>query len=160
MARANTIIVKEYGGTIQEEALCVTAAILPGMLLEMDSDGKVKPHATAGGNQARMFAIEDELQGKGVEDSYAIGDLVQYRFFKPGDVIYAILEDDNEIDKGDFLESASNGRLQKHEADTPSDSPLTNQIVGMAEESLNLAGSSSVESSGIAERQLLKIRII
>ena len=72
----NTIKLKKYSDVIEE--MIADAAIYPGMVVEMDSAAKVKVHATAGGNVVPvMVALEDELQGKGIDDAYATNDKVQ-----------------------------------------------------------------------------------
>lgn len=112
---ANTIKLKKYTDIINEYE--ASAVIIPGQLVQLDSDGKVKPHATAGGLAEKAFALEDELQGKGIDDAYAIGDRVQVWNTRPGDEVYALLNPSAtavNITIGDFLESAGNGSLQKY----------------------------------------------
>ena len=107
----NTVILKDYL-KIREEYEAA-AAITPGYLIEMTSAGKVQAHSSAGQNMIHMFAIEDELQGNGISDAYSSGDQVQCWFPLRGDQVYALLEDGESVTKGDFLESAGNGNLQK-----------------------------------------------
>ena len=114
----NTIKVKKYSDVIEE--IVAASAITPGMLLELASATTVKAHATAGGNQLPMFALEDELQGNGIDDAYAAADPVQVWIPYRGDIVYAILEDGNNVAVGDFVESAGNGNVQKHVADVES----------------------------------------
>lgn len=157
----NSVILKNYSDVFEE--IQATAAVLtPGMLLELDSAGKVKAHATAGGNVLPMFALEDALQGKGITNNYAINDKVQVWIPGRGDRVNAILADDNAIAIGDFLESNGAGLLQAHSADI-SDAPnVTNQIVAVAVEAVDLTGDSSTESSeaplGVNKR--IKVRIV
>lgn len=63
----------------------------PGMLMALQTDGSVAPHAVPGGDSERLFAIEDSLQGKTITDGYASGDPVRYLICEPGDVIYGLL---------------------------------------------------------------------
>lgn len=164
----NTIVLKRYGD-IQEE-IQASGTITPGMLLELDSSGYVKAHSTAGGNQNRMFAIEDALQGKSIDDQYVSGDKVRVWPAQAGEIVYAILADGENVDEGDWLESNGAGYLQKHVSDVESfesaePGSITvypEQIVAQVIEAKDLSGSSGEESSegtpGYNKR--LKVRIV
>ena len=103
---------------VQKEYDAKAAGILPGHLVEIASDGKVQVHANAGQNAARRFAIEDDLQGNEIGDAYTISNKVLTRTFMPGDEVLAIVPVGQTIVIGDFLESAGDGTLQKHTADS------------------------------------------
>lgn len=166
----NTIKLKKYVDIINEVE--ASAALYPGMLVELDSAGKVKPHSTAGGNAVKQFALEDALQGKGIDDQYASGDKVQVWSCVPGEEVYAILVDGQNVAIGDFVESNGEGMLQKHVSDVESFEsaeagsitvyPL--QIVGMVLEAVDASGSSGTESSGelgaLGYDKRVKIRIV
>jgi hypothetical protein len=116
-----------------------------------------------------MFAVEDDLQGNGIDDDYSSGDMVQVWIPQRGDEVYAFLEDGNDVDTNNFLESAGNGNLQKHTPDTESiatDSSAavasfyTNQIIAQPLEDVDLSASSAAESSALQGDQRLKIRIV
>lgn len=112
---SNTIKLKKYVDVINEYEAGGT--IIPGQLVQLVSDGTVQTHGTAGGVAEKAFALEDELQGKGIDDAYAIGDRVQVWNTRPGDEVYALLNPSAtavNITIGDFLESAGNGNLQKY----------------------------------------------
>ena len=81
----NTIKIKKYSDVIEEYA--AAAAIIPGMLIELTTDNTVKAHATSGGNVLPMFALEDELQGRGIDTSYAAAEKVQCWIPNRGDVV-------------------------------------------------------------------------
>ena len=104
----NTIKLKKYSDVIEE--FVAAGAITPGMLLELGSNGKVAPHSKADGNAIPMFALEDELQGKTIDDVYAAYDPVQVWIAGRGDIVNAIAGDT--ITAGDFLVSAGNGKLK------------------------------------------------
>ncbi len=150
-----TIKLKKYLDIINEYP--AEAAILPGELIQLNSSGNVEVHDVAGGNLLHMFALEDELQGNGIDDAYAAGDKVQCWVAVRGEEVYAILADGEDIAIGDFLESNGAGELQKHTPDSftfesaDSDDSITaytNQIVGISLEDIDLSGSSGEESSG------------
>jgi len=154
----NTVILKDYL-KIREEYEAA-AAITPGFLIEMTSAGKVPAHSSAGQNMIHMFALEDELQGNGISDAYSSGDQVQCWIPQRGDQVYALLDDGESVTKGDFLESAGNGNLQKYTADAEGVANYTNQIVGIALETVDLSGSSGEESSALQGDQRIKVRIV
>lgn len=153
---------------VMNEERAAAATITPGMLIERTSSDTVQAHSTAGGNQDRTFALEDTGQGNGIDDDYSSGDRVQFCYMSPGDIVNAILKDGEDIAIGDRLESAGDGTLQEHTADSValssaeagSLSVLPNQIVGVAEEALDLSGSSGEESSGLATNPRLLVRIV
>lgn len=150
----NTIKIKKYSDVIEEYE--VVAALSPGHLVEVTSALKVQKHSTAGGNSLPMFALEDELQGKDIDDNYAAGDQAQIWIPGRGDQVYAVLSDGETIAAGDFLESNGDGTLRKHIADTATwDSddagtitvePL--KIIAQALEAKDLSGSSGEGSAG------------
>jgi hypothetical protein len=165
----HTITLKSYTDVFNEYD--AVSAITPGMLIEYTSAGKVQAHSNAGQNAFPMFAIEDALQGKDIDEAYAANDKVRCWHAQPGDEVYAILNDGETIVKGDFLESAGNGNLQKHVADiaeggssaeTVTDTTIySKQIVAQALEAMDLASSSGEESSGpLGYDKRIKVRIV
>jgi hypothetical protein len=166
-----TISVKDFTN-IQEEYVA-NAAFDPGHLVEIMSTGKVRKHATAGGTAERMFAIENELEGRGVDDAYAAGDRAQVRIFRAGDVVNAILADGENVSIGTKLQSNGDGTLRAYVAQTQSfdvensaspDIEVTQEppdsIIGVAIEALDLSGSSGEESSGLKGDRRLQVRIL
>jgi len=74
---SHTVKLKKYVDNVYEKV--ANAAITPGHLLELMSTNKVKVHASlAGVVTSKMFALEDELQGKEIDDAYAADDVVQH----------------------------------------------------------------------------------
>jgi len=108
------------GDPIYKERLRSTVSILPGMLLQVETDGSVKPHATAGGNASAMFAIEQPIYlGHGIDDAYdTTGAAVEYAFCRPGDEVYALLYagTGGDVAIGDELMSDGAGGLKKYVA--------------------------------------------
>lgn len=158
----NTIKVKKYSDVIEEKV--ASAAITPGMLLIIESTGKVKAHDQADKDVFPIFALEDELQGKGIDDAYAANDPVQCWIPYRGDIVNAILADGQKVVIGDPLTSDGYGRLKKHVTDTGASTvPWTvypEQIVGYAAEALDLSGSSGAEVSGpLGYHKRLLVRI-
>jgi len=158
----NTIKVKKYSDVIEE--MVASAAITPGMLLIIESTGKVKAHNQADKDAFPIFALEDELQGKGIDDAYAANAPVQCWIPYRGDIVNAILADGQKVVIGDPLTSDGYGRLKKHVTDTGASTvPWTvypEQIVGYAAEALDLSGSSGAEVSGpLGYHKRLLVRI-
>jgi hypothetical protein len=93
------------------------AAITPGDLIEViptaGADlGKVRPHSTAAGRAAPLFADGNWQFGKGQDDAYAAGDTVSYRAPAPGEAVFARCASGTAITVGTPLESAGAGLLR------------------------------------------------
>ena len=108
-----TIKIKKYLDVIIEAK--ASGAITPGHLVEQTSASTttVRKHASADTFAFPMFALEDALQGKGIDDAYATGDQVQVWIPTRGDIVYALLQDNASVTIGDKLVSAGDGTLVK-----------------------------------------------
>lgn len=157
---SNTIKLKNYLN-IFEEYTATAVAINPGMLLEVTSAGTIQKHSTAGGNVLPIFALEDELQGGGIDTAYAVSSKIQCWIPQRGDQVYAVLADGQTAVIGSFLESNGDGYLRVYSADSTG-TYYHNQIVGQALEALDLSDSSGAESSvsPLGYNKRIKIRII
>ena len=103
-----TIIVA--GNGLTKEAVA-SEEIKPGMLVERIPDGKVQPHSTGGGAGTASFAVEDDHQGKTIDDAYAIDDRVILEYAVKGEEINAIAG--GAIAEGDLIASAGDGKVVK-----------------------------------------------
>ncbi len=113
MASATPHTITLRGDPIASEAISAAAsAIKPGMLCEINSSGKIRPHSVAGGRAIASFAREMDIIGAGIDDIYDDGDTVLYSIFRPGDWVYALLKDEANVALGAFLESDGAGALQ------------------------------------------------
>lgn len=137
---ANTIKIKSYLD-VQEEYVA-DAAIKPGHLVKLDSDGKVTVTAVNAGQVLPMFAVEDEHRGKTITDAYAQGDPVQCWIPTRGDIVYGILDVGAKVVIGDLIESTDDGTLRK--LTTGSSASDGGAVVGIALEALDLTGSGAV----------------
>jgi hypothetical protein len=146
MADANTVKLKKYLDVNKE--FVAGGTITPGMLLLLGSANTVIAHNVAGSTVApRIFALEDELQGKGIADTYASGDPVQCWICVPGEEVYAILADNCNIVIGDKLESNGDGTLREW---TPLNSEAAgheHSLVGIALEAVDTTGSPAATTS-------------
>lgn len=159
----NTIKINNHSDNFEEYV--ADAALLPGMLLELNTDNEVKKHATAGGNVgSKMFALEDTFEGKGIDDAYAAGDRVRVWFPAPGDIVLAILADGQSVGEGDLLESNGAGYLQAHTPDEDSVQPnvKTRIIVGESLQEMDASADSSGQDvgGGLGVNKRIKVRIV
>jgi len=106
-----TIKIKNYSNVMEE--LVAAGTITPGMILGLDTAGKVVAHAVAGGNVLPLVACEDELRGKSIADNYVATDPVQVWVPGRGDMVYALLSGANVV-IGDQLQSNGDGTLAKY----------------------------------------------
>lgn len=125
----------------QEEALAAST-VTPGMLVELNADGKIAPHSVEGGVAERAYAIEDALQGGSIDKNYLADEILTYILPLPGDVVQAWLAAGENVEKGDHLISKGDGTLQ---AVASAGSGVTSAVVvAVAEEALDLSGSGAV----------------
>ena len=173
----NTITLKNYLHVRDEYVAANT--IIPGMIVELTSAGQVQRHSNAGKTTIPMFAIEDALQGKGINqnlaiDNYNAGDRVQVWTPTRGDIVFALLNDEETVVIGDFVESAGNGYLRKvsrandswESADAApgggQHSLYSQHIVGQVLEAKDLSSLKNSESSAATATttQYVQVRIM
>jgi len=142
----HTIVLK--GEPIRKE-YAAGGTITPGHLIALNSSGVVVVHSSAAGNAQRMFALENMLQGETITDTYTSADQVQCAVCPRGVEIYAILADSQTIAIGDFLESAGDGTLRKHEADSAGVVEAAEPIVAVALEAVDTATDSTATTGRI-----------
>ena len=169
MEAYRTVKVKKYSDVIEEYQ--AGAAITPGMLVEIynvSGTAKVRKHASKDTFAMPMFALEDELQGRGIDTDYSANDQVQVWIPYRGDIVYALLLDDQTIVKGDLLVSAGNGFLKKalttdqswESVDAGMDIS-TRPIIGIALDALDLTAAGGGDSSMLGTYYpRIKVRIV
>lgn len=124
----NQIILMDMG---HHEEYRAAAALKPGHLIQLTSDTEVQKHASAGAIGEKMFAKEDALQGKTIDDAYAAGDLVSCHVCLPGCRLQArVAAGAVAIVEGDWLGSAGDGTLRKV---TPAPELLYSAVADSAE---------------------------
>jgi hypothetical protein len=109
MAEERVIVLR--GAPEIDEQNVASAAITPGHLIEIDSN-EWRPHGTAAGAAAKVFALERDELGKDIDEAYAIGDYVKAGYFHQGDRVNALVASGQTITEGEFLESAGDGTLR------------------------------------------------
>lgn len=134
------------GSYRHDEAYAAEAGIYPGMLLTLNSSGKLAIHSTEGGvlGDEKIVAEEDALQGKTVDTVYTIDTIASYMIPNKGSVVNMLIEDGQDISIGDKLISAGNGKL-KVTTDLESGETLAN-VVGISEANIDLTGSDSEDT--------------
>jgi len=144
---ANTITIK--GDPVREE-YTAAAAITPGHLCEITSAGTIQAHSTAGGFAEKLFAIEDELQGKEITEAYdaTTNKQVLCGIFRPGDQVYALLANGETAVIGSKLESQGDGTLRVVDTDVSVGDIAVQSIVAVALEAVDMSGSSGADPSG------------
>lgn len=149
-----TITNKQFGEYARGEALAV-AICNPGHVLLFDSDGKVKPHDVAGGTCPTVICLEDDLQGKDLADNYPIGEIVQYGILRSGDEFIATLADGQNAAIGNFLESAGDGTLNVHAAQSAGVVEAPMSVRFMALEAKDMSDSSGADPASARFRCLV-----
>lgn len=117
--------------------------ITPGFLIAYTSTGTVVVHPDAGKDACALFAIEDDLQGKGISDNYSSGNNVRFRMFQPGDIVFAYLANGQNVTRHAMLESNGAGYLRVHTASSAGVVEYPKAIIGEALESVNASGGAS-----------------
>jgi hypothetical protein len=124
-------------GDGRHEEAVAGAIIKPGHLIKLDTDGEVILHATGGGYAEKAFALEDALQGRTINDAYAVGELVGFVMCNSGDVVYAWLSVGENVAVGSYLVSNGDGSLQVLAG--------TEVAIAVALEAKNLSDSESAD---------------
>ena len=160
----NTIKIENYSDVNKEYV--AAEAIIPGMLLQpVSGAATIEIHDTQGGNVLPMFAFENELEGEGIDDDFAAGDKIQVWIPGRGDVVNALLRDEETIVIGDWLMSDGEGRLMllAITAGESGEVEATRPAVGVAIEDVDLAtlpeGSES-SAGGTYHNPRIMVRII
>lgn len=147
-----TIVVNQVQRDRAQIEKVPAAAFYPGHLLELTTSDTVQKHSTQNGVVCPpMFAIEDNIQGKTIDDAYATTGRAQVWIPQRGDEVYAILADGQNVSIGSLLASNGDGTLKIHTAN----------IIAVAIEAVDLSDSSGGESSGtLGYDKRVKVRIV
>lgn len=142
-----TIVLKGHPEAMWEYP--ANAAITPGHLIYLLSTGKVAVNAAAGAQCRKLFALENALLGKGIDDAYAANDLVQAGEMERGSVVYAwIPAAAAAIVVGDKLTSNGDGAVKKASAasqsgTTPFAYTAADEVIGYAAEAVDNSGGGT-----------------
>ena len=142
-----TILIKAHPEPVLEEYKA-DAALTPGHLLEINSTNEVKKHATSGGKCYALIALENSQQGKSITDDYVLGEQVYCAWLRTGDEFFGILANGENVGQGDYLESNGDGTFKKLVADTSALSIKVGSLKFMANEAVDMSGSTGADPSG------------
>jgi hypothetical protein len=141
MASPKTILLK--GDGIIKEALA-GGAIMPGHLVDLNSSGAWIVHAGAGLTTMNAFALEDEFNGKEIDQAYASGDNVRAIFPQRGSEVYAWLAASAAaVVIGSSLQAAADGTVRIQTTDSATDDTQRHSVVGIALEAVDNSGGGS-----------------
>ncbi len=131
---ANTVKVKKYSDVIEEYK--AGATITPGMLIEIN--GSNAAVVATGDGSLPIFALEDELRGKGIGDTYSSGDPVQCWIPYRGDVVNGILKSGKKVSVGTGVASNGDGKLKQ--------AGTGDHVIGYAIKAVDLTGSGATDA--------------
>ncbi len=141
-----SVIIKNYLKVFEEFVAQTT--ITPGHLLKIRTDGEVQPTDVDNATVLPLFATEDELQGKSITETYSANDIVQCWIPQRGDIVYAILQNGQNVAIGEYLVSNGGGTLKKYEplvfsSDDTGLSAPDNKVVGQAVEAVHASAGNA-----------------
>lgn len=124
------VIVLRGKPIIDEQNLCGSTGITPGMLIDISS-GVWVPHGD-GAVGATVFALERDELGDDIDVAYAEDDRVKAGYFKMGERVNALIASGEVIAEGGQVEAAGGGLLAGGTTAT--------QVVGVAAEDIDTTG--------------------
>ena len=116
MAHVPTNRIHAKGPFQYEEYNTDEADIMPGHLVKLNTSNRIIKHDVPEGRNERMFAQEDALQGKTIDDVYALGALAGVILPNIGSQVIAWLSDNQVVEIGDHLVSNGDGTLRLEDA--------------------------------------------
>ena len=128
---SNSIVL--VGKPLVDEQLTASAAITPGHLIEVSS-AQWQKHGTAAKNAAPWFALERDEIGKEISVAYAADDEVKAGLFPGGSKVNAFIASGQDLNIGDYLESAGDGTLRALVTDAATDDTQRASAVAMSAE--------------------------
>jgi hypothetical protein len=138
-ASPRTIRLKGIGTRLE---LPAAGTILPGSICLLGSANTVTVWGTAGGHPPKLFALENELIGKGIDDNYVSGDLVQMEWFTSGDWVLAyVAAAATALTIGAFVEADGAGGVRLFASGT---------ILGVSMDALDNSGGANIARVRIA----------
>lgn len=157
----HTIIIKNVENAVQNEGTA-GGTITPGMLVMLNSSSQVVVHNVAGGSvPEKAFALEDDLQGRGITDNYDSTTYknVRYQVCPPGTEVYALIAANAHIAVGDKLESNGNGYLREHIVQSPG-AGATSPAVGIRTGQVVAVALEAKDSTSPVGAGRLRVRVV
>lgn len=129
------------GPFVYEEYVAAEADIMPGMLVKLNASGQIIKHDLENGRCELMFAQEDALQGKTIDDLYALNAVAGVILPNLASEVYARLANDEVVAIGEWLCSNGDGLLKNAEnLDSGAEDVF---MVGVAMEAKDLTDSAT-----------------
>lgn len=103
-------------GCTQVNDIHAGAVIRPGMEIETYDDSgttKWRPKGSATTVGIPAFALDMPFMNKGVDDDYAVGDLVLAGIMHTGSMVWALVPSGQDIANQDYLQSNGDGYLKE-----------------------------------------------
>ena len=130
ITRSNPNTIFLGGDRTQIGDLAASETITPGHLVDRFNNGGIirwRKQATTSIACAPAFATEQAMLNKGVDDTYAAGDLVEVSIGHKGAAIWALIASGQNIAAGQKLEAAGDGTLKAFAAGVVLASALENK---------------------------------
>ncbi|KKK83117.1 hypothetical protein LCGC14_2796600 [marine sediment metagenome] len=141
---ANRTIRLKGTGLRKERVVKAASTITPGMLIDTEAAGVIE-HAGAGLNAAPLFAVENEVVGKGIDDDYIAAENCIYEAMQLGTEVHALLAANAAaIVEGDFLQSAGDGTLRILTASAATAESARRSTVARALEAVDNSANGSI----------------
>jgi len=134
--------IERKGEIRYEEAVVASFKLYPGMLVKLNSSGKLIAHNVEGGYAERCVLLEDALQGKTVNDAYTTGAVASYAVLTPGSEFNGLLKMGQNVGIGDYLISAGDGTFKALSGATSSDA--VRQVIAVAVEAVNASSANTL----------------
>ncbi len=115
ITRNNPNVIFLGGDRTQIGDLAASEAITPGHLVErFNSSGTIRwrKHSTAAGDGGALVATDQAMLNKGVDDAYALNDLVEVSALHKGATAWMLIASGQNIAAGNLMESAGNGTIR------------------------------------------------
>lgn len=129
MAITKRQIVQKGRGHFEEYTVASGVTIKPGMGVQFDTDGNLVLGCgdADGERNLVMVAVEDNLLGKTVDDSYAAGSTCRVYIPQPGDELLILVSDTqdaivigdkyiNDVSTGEWIETTGTVEMEPFEA--------------------------------------------
>jgi len=140
------IIARTYGDRVRETRI-LAENVYPGQLVQLNSSDEFELHTHAGGPAVPIVLDFDFGQGKDVDEVVASGN--QGFGFVPrrGEEAYVLVDHDENIAIGDFLQSNGDGYFSEQAVDQESSTGYEGgTVLAVAKEAVNVTDSSGAET--------------
>lgn len=129
------IILLEDVGAVMLKERSSSDVITPGNFVTLNSSNEFSVQITPGGAEPKMVALQNDIVGQTIDDTYAVGDNVIAAAVQPGDVVYTfVAAGEAALAIGAIVEYNDEGGVRAVTSGTP---------VGIITEAVDNSGGSS-----------------